>query len=66
MPEKERLALIVKGARSPNHAAELYAAAAVTAGDDGGAQSTFLAKLANALGIHADHALAIRSKIAKA
>lgn len=64
MLEKERLALIVRGARSPNHAAELYAAAAVTAGEDGGAQSAFLTRLANALGIHADHALAIRSGIA--
>ena len=63
MPEKERIALIRKGARSPNHAAELYAAAAATTGEEG-PQSPYLARLADALGIHADHASAIRRNIA--
>lgn len=51
MPEKERIALIRKGARSPNHAAELYAAAAVTAGDQD-VETAFLGRLADGLRIH--------------
>jgi uncharacterized membrane protein YebE (DUF533 family) len=62
-PEKERIAEIKKGARSPNHAAELYAAAAVTAGD-AAAESAFLRRLADALGLSADHAAAIRNTLA--
>lgn len=63
IPEKERIALIRKGARSPNHAAELYAAAAVTAGDQD-VETAFLGRLADGLGIHPDHAAAIRRNAA--
>ncbi|NWG70279.1 MAG: DUF533 domain-containing protein, partial [Parvularculaceae bacterium] len=58
MPEKERIALIKKGARSPNHAAELFAAAVVTAGEQS-TETAFLGRLADALGIHPEHAAAI-------
>ncbi len=63
LPDSERLDHIARGARSPNHAAELYAAAAATAGDDG-AEAAFLERLADRLGIHPDHAGAIRKTIA--
>lgn len=65
MPEKERIALIKKGARSPNHAAELYAAAVVTAGEQS-IETAFLGRLADALGIHPEHAAAIRRGAAAA
>jgi uncharacterized membrane protein YebE (DUF533 family) len=63
MPEKERLALIQKGARSPNHASEIYAAAAASAGSEG-AESAFLSRLADALGMDEAHAKSIRRALA--
>lgn len=59
MPETERLAAIARGAKTPNHAAELFAAAAAIAGDRNGSESQFLRKLADKLAIHPDHADAL-------
>ncbi|MBY0422132.1 MAG: tellurite resistance TerB family protein [Parvularculaceae bacterium] len=59
MPEPDRLVAIAKGAKTPNHAAELFAAAAAVAGDRNGSESQFLRKLADKLTIHPDHADAI-------
>lgn len=59
VPENERLDAISKGAKTPNHAAELFAAAAAIAGDRNGSESQFLRKLADKLAIHPDHADAI-------
>lgn len=59
LPEADRLAAIAKGAKTPNHAAELFAAAAAVAGDRNGSESQFLRKLADKLAIHPDHADAI-------
>lgn len=61
LPEAARIAEIKKGARSPNHAAQLFAAAAVMAGDRSASESAFLDRLANALGVHPDEASAIRA-----
>lgn len=59
LPETERLDAIAKGAKTPNHAAELFAAAAAIAGERNGSESQFLRKLADKLAIHQDHADAI-------
>jgi uncharacterized membrane protein YebE (DUF533 family) len=62
MPEAERFDLIAKGARSPNHAAELYAAAAATASGEG-EEALFLNRLAERLDLAQDHAAAIRKAV---
>jgi uncharacterized membrane protein YebE (DUF533 family) len=59
MPAEDRIAKIVAGARSPNHAAELFAAAAAIAGETA-ARSPFLEELAEALGLSPETAAAIR------
>lgn len=57
--EAENLAKISKAARSPNHAAQLYAAAAIVTGDTNVAEAGFLARLSEGLGIEPGHASAI-------
>lgn len=57
--ESERFELIERGARTPNHAAEIFAAACAVARGDAPAERAFLDRLANALSIHPDHAQAI-------
>ncbi|MEZ5920465.1 MAG: DUF533 domain-containing protein [Parvularculaceae bacterium] len=59
--ENETLKLITHAAKTPHHAAELYAAAVVAAGDLNDTETAFLAKLADRLGIDAAHADAIRA-----
>lgn len=59
MPEADRMARIVKGAKTPTHAAEAFAAAAAIAGDRAGPETGFLKRLADKLAIHPDHASAI-------
>jgi len=61
--EEENLKVISKAARSPNHAAQLYAAAAVVTGDPNAAEAGFLNRLAIVLGIESGHAGAIRSEV---
>ncbi|MEL6359820.1 MAG: DUF533 domain-containing protein [Pseudomonadota bacterium] len=50
----------VDAARSPNHAAELYAAAVVVASDLEKDEAAFLERLAGRLGINSDYAARIR------
>lgn len=52
---------IAAAAKSPNHAAELYAAAVVAAGEIDDTESAFLKKLADRLGVGDAHAAAIRN-----
>ena len=54
------LALIADAARSPNQAAELYAAAVVAAGETNGEENKFLNALADRLGVDKEYAAAIR------
>lgn len=63
MPEDARIAEIRKGAGSRNEAEQIYAAAAISAGETAGPASKFLARLADALGIDEDVASAIRSGV---
>ncbi len=60
--EGESLAMIAKAARSPNHAAQLYAAAVIVTGDANAAEAGFLARLSEALGIEPGHASAIHEE----
>ncbi|NWG91238.1 MAG: DUF533 domain-containing protein [Parvularculaceae bacterium] len=60
VPEAETLRLIADAAKTPHHAAELYAAAIVSAGDLNDRESAFLTKLADRLGLSADESRAIR------
>ena len=60
--EAENLAFISKAARSPNHAAQIYAAAAIVTGDANIAEAGFLGRVADALGIAPAHASAIQSE----
>lgn len=60
IPEEETLRLLAAAARTPHHAAELYAAAVVSAGELNDRETTFLTKLAARLGLNADDARAIR------
>lgn len=62
--EDENLKIISRAARSPNHAAQLYAAAAVVTGEPNAAESGFLDRLAMVLGIESGHAGAIKSEAA--
>ena len=61
-PEAETLDKIAAGALSPNHAAQLYAAACVVTGDPTAEEAGFLARLAVRLGIAEAHAAAIRQE----
>ena len=61
--EADNLKIISRAARSPNHAAQLYAAAAIVTGDANLAEAGFLGRLSTALGIEAGHAGAIRSEV---
>lgn len=61
-PEQETLDRIAAAATTPNRAAQLYAAACVVTGDPGAAESGFLARLAERLGIEEAHAAAIRGQ----
>lgn len=60
LPEAESLNLIAAAARTPHHAAELYAAAVVSAGDLHDRETAFLGRLAERLGLDAQEAKAIR------
>ncbi len=59
LPETERFDAIARAARTPNHAAELFAAAVVTAGENARAHADFFDRLADRLGVHPAHAAAI-------
>lgn len=59
MSEAASLDLIASAAKSPNHAAQLYAAAVLATGHQAPEESSFLAKLADRLGISPDHARAM-------
>ena len=61
--EADNLEIIAQAAHSPNHAAQLYAAAAIVSGDPNSAEASFLNRLADALGIESGHASAIRSEV---
>lgn len=61
-PEAETLDKIAAGALSPNHAAQLYAAACVVTGDPTAEEAGFLGRLAARLGIAESHAAAIRAE----
>ncbi len=63
-PEPETMSKIAAGAVSPNHAAQLYAAACVVTGDPTAEEAVFLSKLADLLGIAEGHAAAIRKEAA--
>lgn len=65
VPQAETLKLIAEAARTPHHAAELYAAAAISAGDLNDRESDFLAKLGEKLGLTADEARAIRNEASR-
>lgn len=60
IPEEETLRLIAAAARTPQHAAELYAAAVVSAGELNDRETTFLTKLAARLGLNSEESKAIR------
>ena len=57
---------IVVAAKTPNHAAQLYAAACVATGETSGEEGDFLADLADRLAIHPRTAAAIRDQAVKA
>ncbi len=59
-PETETFRLAKAAAKSPNHAAELYAAAVVMTAEPSERESSFLARLADALGVEPGQAGAIR------
>lgn len=61
IPEGETLKLLADAARTPHHAAELYAAAVISAGDLNDRESAFLSKLADRLGLNADETQALRT-----
>lgn len=61
-PEAETLDKIAAGALSPNHAAQLYAAACVVTGDPTAEEAGFLSRLAARLAIAEAHAAAIRTE----
>ncbi len=60
IPQEETLRLLAAAAKTPHHAAELYAAAVVSAGELNDRETDFLAKLADRLGLNADETKAIR------
>ncbi|OFX03972.1 MAG: hypothetical protein A3E78_13850 [Alphaproteobacteria bacterium RIFCSPHIGHO2_12_FULL_63_12] len=60
IPEAETLRLLAAAARTPHHAAELYAAAVVSAGDQNERETAFLVKLADHLGLTESESKSIR------
>ncbi len=64
LPETETLEFAASAARSPNHAAQIYAAACLVTGDPNRAEEGFLARLAQKLGIEQAHARAIQAETA--
>lgn len=60
IPEAETLKLIAAAAKTPHHAAELYAAAVISAGELNDRESAFLDKLADRLGLSPDETNALR------
>jgi len=60
IPEAETLKLIAAAAKTPHHAAELYAAAVISAGELNDRESVFLDKLADRLGLSPDETKALR------
>jgi uncharacterized membrane protein YebE (DUF533 family) len=65
IPEEETLRLIAGAAKTPHHAAELYAAAVISAGELNDRESAFLKKLAGRLGLTPDEAGALQLAAAK-
>lgn len=63
IPEEETLKLIASAAKTPHHAAELYAAAVISAGDLNDREFAFLARLADRLGLNQDETVAIRKSV---
>ena len=61
-PEAETLKKITAAAKTPNHAAQLYAAACLVAGAPTRSEKGFLARLADALHIEEGHASAIHKQ----
>lgn len=62
--EADCIEMIALAARTPNHAAQLYAAAAIATGETSDKESGFLSRLADRLGIARAHADAIAREIA--
>lgn len=62
-PEAETLAMITRAAKTPNHAAQLYAAACLVTGEPTRSERGFLARLADALHIEEGHAAAIQKAV---
>ncbi|MEO0818632.1 MAG: DUF533 domain-containing protein [Pseudomonadota bacterium] len=62
--EDDCLDMITLAARTPNHASQLYAAAAIATGDQSASEAGFLNRLAERLGIAKSHAAAIGREIA--
>ena len=60
--EADNLAFISNAVRSPNHAAQIYAAAAIVTGDANIAEAGFLGRLADALEIAPSYAAAIQKE----
>lgn len=60
LSREEILLHIASAARTPNHAAQLYAAASLGAADPSMAESDFLTALASKLGVNPDHARLIQ------
>lgn len=65
-PEAETLASIARAAKTPNHAAQIYAAACLVTEDPTRSEANFLARLAEKLGIESGHASAIQKEVATA
>lgn len=65
-PEAETLAAIAKAAKTPNLAAQIYAAACLVTEDPTRSETNFLARLAEKLGIEASHAAAIHKEVTAA
>lgn len=65
-PELETLKEISAAAKSPNQAAQLYAAACLVTQDTTRSESNFLARLAGALGIESEHAAYIQKEVVSA
>ncbi len=59
-PDDQLFATIARAAKSPNHAAELYTAAAVMARDPNADEAAFLERLRARLGVDVEYAAAIR------
>lgn len=64
IPQEETLRLLAAAAKTPHHAAELYAAAVISAGDLNDRETDFLVKLADRLGLSRDDARALRENAA--